>query len=109
MAASEAFRRHFDRLADAIAAGKPERIARKLCTRGVLPKETLQSNVIVADLPQYSRALLIMSAVEKRVCMDPSLLQVFLKVLKKNNPTVVSETMNTYSKSRRPVATSYRV
>ena len=97
MAASEAFRRHFDRLADAIAAGKPERIARKLCTRGVLPKETL-SNVVVDNLPQYSRALLVMSAVEKHVCMDPSLLRLFLKVLKKNAPTVVSETMTTYSK-----------
>ena len=95
-AAVTAFRRHFDVLADSIASIGPERVIRRLSSRGVLSEAVL----FAPETPQYGKALLILNAMEKSLLADPIILLKFLKTMKREEllQSVTTSILKTYSK-----------
>ena len=94
-AAVAAFRKHFDVLADSIASIGPERVIRRLSSRGVLSEAVL----FAPETPQYGKALLILNAMEKSLSADPIILLKFLKTMKREKllQSVTTSILKTYS------------
>ena len=95
-----AFRRHFDVLADGITSIGPDRVNHRLCSRGLLPSDVFQHSAPdTSSSAQYSRALVILNAIEEALLVDPAVLRKFLKVFKKEKPLqqVSVNILSTYS------------
>ena len=94
-AAVAAIRRHFDVLADSIASIGPERVIRRLSSRGLLSEAVL----FAPETPQYGKALLILNAMEKSLSADPIILLKFLKTMKREKllQSVTTSILKTYS------------